>query len=137
MVFLNGCSSEIETLFIDGPSDSSGEEKSDTDKSILFPETDSVAAPEPPSKGEGGEKEEAKQVFRGQWGTLVSFRRSTMIEGKICLTFLRILEPGCFLSSMRIMSLGDRRGPPRIFKRFIMECKIGTIGLIRITLPLL
>ena len=43
-------------------------------KSILFPETENVAAPEPHSnaydrEGEGGEQEEAKHVSRGQWGT--------------------------------------------------------------------
>ena len=68
-----------------------------------------------------------------------------MIEGKICLTSLRMLGPNCFLSSIRLsMSLWDRGGPPMIFKRSIMmECKIcltslmtlGPICLIRISLP--
>ena len=101
----DGCSSEMETLFVDGLSDSSGEERSDTgssfdgsssemetlyggsdgvktirmdkNKSILFPETENVAAPEPPSnaygtirEGEGGEQEEANHVFSGTVGDL-------------------------------------------------------------------
>ena len=53
---LDGWSWELETIFTDNMVDSSGEERSDTDKSIIFTETESMEAAELPSKKEGGEQ---------------------------------------------------------------------------------
>merc|ERR1711954_290335 len=53
---LDGRSWELETIFTDNMVDSSGEERSDTDKSIIFTETESMEAAELPSKKKGGEQ---------------------------------------------------------------------------------